>query len=799
MKTLLYSSILLTLGCPQSKTSDTGSLEQPTDTGDQDTGDTDTDVDDTGEPTPTNAEVIDCEISLPVVDGVCEVTANATGVTSTMIQGSILSEDKIYLGGSLTFDSEGVITCVGCECDSANATVITCPEAVVSPGLINPHDHIGFTEGWPIDTQGARYDHRHDWRGSLSTPQNPNGNDGKRWGEVRMLLSGVTSMVGSGKADGLVRNLEYSQQGLDVDAVDNETFPLGDANESFRSDCNWNYKTDEWSAAQELSYIPHIAEGINDYAQEEFFCQSQSVTGEDFTESNVAHVHSIGLHTVDYYHMARDGAQLVWSPRSNISLYGITADVMSFHRFGGIISLGTDWTYSGSMNELRELSCADSYNQNYLNGYFSDLDIWNMATINGARSLGLESTLGSLSEGKIADIAIYKGSDHRSIIEAGVQDLAMVIRGGEFLYGEQQTLSAMGNSCETIDVCGETRSICLEEEFDISYQDLENEVSGAYPAFFCEPPEDEPSCVPFRPSEFEESTSDDRDGDGIGNDSDNCPDMFNPIRPIDAAVQPDLDGDGTGDACDETPLPDDLDGDGTVNNDDNCPFESNDQSLDSDSDGIGDACDDCVDVANPEGVCPPEPGVSTTIYDIQGGLFSIGDAVQISSVAVTAVSGSGFTVQEQAGGEYSGVMVYTGSAPTVTAGQLLNVDGTLDEYYGETQLKDAVITILSSSFSPTGIVLTAAEAATENYEGVLVTIETGTVSNSSYDCSIDGSSCSDPNLWEISGSSGLVVYDRMWEETEQSFIDLTGTIPLTGVIGYRYDRFRIMPRNSSDF
>jgi hypothetical protein len=44
-------------------------------------------------------------------------------------------------------------------------------------------------------------------------------------------------------------------------------------------------------------------------------------------------------------------------------------------------------------------------------------------------------------------------------------------------------------------------------------------------------------------------TTDDSDGDGIPNSSDNCPSVFNPIRPLDIGVQPDSNDNGIGDDC----------------------------------------------------------------------------------------------------------------------------------------------------------------------------------------------------------------------------------------------------------
>ncbi|HWB81079.1 MAG TPA: hypothetical protein VG755_39220, partial [Nannocystaceae bacterium] len=76
---------------------------------------------------------------------------------------------------------------------------------------------------------------------------------------------------------------------------------------------------------------------------------------------------------------------------------------------------------------------------------------------------------------------------------------------------------------------------------------------ASYPLFFCGEPEDEPSCAPYRDGEYGPGISGDADGDGILDDADICPSVFDPIRRLESA-QGDADGDGQGDACDPTPL-----------------------------------------------------------------------------------------------------------------------------------------------------------------------------------------------------------------------------------------------------
>ena len=103
----------------------------------------------------------------------------------------------------------------------------------------------------------------------------------------------------------------------------------------------------------------------------------------------------------------------------------------------------------------------------------------------------------------------------------------------------------------------------------------------------------------------------DRDGDGVEDGSDNCPDTPNP-------GQEDGDGDGVGDVCDNcphTPNPNQLDANGNgvgdacdesdsdddtiVDSEDNCPLTPNADQLDSDGDGVGDVCDNCPTTSDP--------------------------------------------------------------------------------------------------------------------------------------------------------------------------------------------------------
>ncbi len=85
--------------------------------------------------------------------------------------------------------------------------------------------------------------------------------------------------------------------------------------------------------------------------------------------------------------------------------------------------------------------------------------------------------------------------------------------------------------------------------------------------------------------------STDSDGDGVFDDTDNCPFTPNP----DQAGGED---DGVGDAC-----AGDFDGDGVLDGDDNCIDVPNTDQADTDGDGIGDACADAGGGGGGDGGC----------------------------------------------------------------------------------------------------------------------------------------------------------------------------------------------------
>jgi len=765
----------------------------------------------------------------PVTDGRCRVEGSGD---TLRIRANILTPEGVLQGGDVVI-LNGLIACAACDCtaDYPEATVLECPDALVTPGLVNPHDHLTFSQHPPVSPGDERYEHRHDWRKGkgghtkLSVAQNFF-SQGELWGELRMLLGGATSIMGSGGEEGFLRNLDRTNllEGLTHGIPEAPTFPLGDSDGKLVQAGCGDYKKipNPDTRAEKVAYVPHVAEGINDYARNEFLCMSGSVEGsQDLLMESSAFIHGIGLTTADAGLMATEGTGLIWSPRSNVSLYGFTAQVRMYDELGVRIALGTDWPASGSINVLRELGCAESLNKHYFDNYFSERDLIDMATQTAAELSGFGDVIGSIQVGRWADIAVFDGSTnegYRALLDAGVGEVILVLRGGLVQTGDVALVDRLApdDQCDVLDVCGHAKAVCTKRETGFTLAELQQGVAEngdqkfeTYPLFFCDVPPDEPSCVPYRSGEFSGEVADsDPDGDGYPTENDNCPHVFNPPRPMDGGGQPNADTDDLGDACDPCPFdantvdcssvdPDDLDGDGVPNVQDNCPSVQNPDQANQDGDSRGDLCDDCPDEVDP---------CQSTVYEIKQGIVVVGETVSLPPVMVTAVTSNAFYVQhspdeeEYPGPQLSALYVYSGEtdAALVKRGDQVRLQGTVDSFYGKLELTKVTITQEPVTMAmPAPVVLedpatiaTGGVDATA-YEAVLVEVSNVSV--------IDTAPVTDepPPTHEFTVTGNLLVDDYL------HLIDpapLQGEVfeRLTGILHFGWNNTKVAPRDAMD-
>jgi 5-methylthioadenosine/S-adenosylhomocysteine deaminase len=172
------------------------------------------------------------------------------------------------------------------------------------------------------------------------------------------------------------------------------------------------------------------------------------------------------------------GAKLVWSPLSNLLLYGQTALVYEAIREGVTIALGTDWSPSGSRNLLDELKIADialrdlrllgadrilipslsiagkTGNARRDAEIALDKLLVQMVTTNPAKTLRWNHEVGSIEAGKFADLLVIKkpnresakglpDSPYRDLIDATEKDVQLVLVDGEPRSGDVELMAKL--------------------------------------------------------------------------------------------------------------------------------------------------------------------------------------------------------------------------------------------------------------------------------------------------------------------------------------------------------------------
>ncbi|HEY4997555.1 MAG TPA: TRZ/ATZ family hydrolase [Usitatibacter sp.] len=119
-------------------------------------------------------------------------------------------------------------------------------------------------------------------------------------------------------------------------------------------------------------------------------------------------VHAVHLDEVELDTMAREGVSVAHCPSSNLKLASGIAPVAAMRGRGIRVGLGTDGAASNNrldlLNEMRTAALLAKVSSGDAS-IVSAADALEMATLQGARALGLEDRIGSLVAGKSADLA----------------------------------------------------------------------------------------------------------------------------------------------------------------------------------------------------------------------------------------------------------------------------------------------------------------------------------------------------------------------------------------------------------
>ena len=406
-----------------------------------------------------------------------------------------------------------------------NAVVVDLgPKALIFPGLINLHNHPSYDmlEIWPTPSSHVEaatgrplgtepYANRYQWnmvgitsppefRRLVDSPQSllnsPIGlnlySEVGKYAKVKAMLGGETAFQGGPLDprvdDILIRSVDDFNFGRDriashVPSIDGLT---GNDLDSLLT---------RMRSGQVDAWLVHLAEGVRNGQRrpgDTFSSRREFATLVSkglLTDATVI-IHGNALEPEDFAAMraassirldgAGDGlgAKFVWSPLSNLLLYGQTALVYHALRAGVMVSLGTDWSPSGSRNLLDELKIADiALRDPRLLGGDRDLipslsitgksadeqedaeialdkALVEMVTTNPAKTLRWTEEVGSIEPGKFADLLVITKPEHssaenlpnspyRNLIDATEENVRLVLVNGEPLAGDVALMAAL--------------------------------------------------------------------------------------------------------------------------------------------------------------------------------------------------------------------------------------------------------------------------------------------------------------------------------------------------------------------
>ena len=378
-----------------------------------------------------------------------------------VLRGTIVIPGGVITHGYVGIVNGRIVSVSDKQPDIPDAITVN-TEGIILPGFIDVHNHVPWNV-LPRWNPPHLYLNRHQWQadpvflqqvrvpfdnliGDEDVPGGGNVCDMNAYGEMRALAGGTTSILATHAVPcihGLVRNLDFNSGFYGTTELDRERIvsaieipPATDpvARQFFVAQAQFAIAIPFYEGL-----FLHVAEGVDAFSLEEFtFGQSQGLLCSKCTA-----IHGIALGPSQFTAMARAGTSLVWSPRSNITLYGQTADIGAALDAGVRVALAPDWAISGSSNMLDELHFADQWNRDHLGGRLTDRQLVDMVTSIPAQMAGIDDEVGAIRPGLRADLLIING-DHddpaRAVIDARPDDVELVLIQGVALYGARTVM-----------------------------------------------------------------------------------------------------------------------------------------------------------------------------------------------------------------------------------------------------------------------------------------------------------------------------------------------------------------------
>ncbi|MFN2503111.1 MAG: amidohydrolase family protein [Acidimicrobiales bacterium] len=320
-----------------------------------------------------------------------------------------------------------------------DSPVVDTDQSVILPGLIDLHGHPEYNI-FPAWEPPRLYPNRYVWRRDEPAYQvlvaGPMAYLEKvvrlrplcaRYAEMRALVGGVTAIQGASASypdpsEALVRNVDLPIFGKHRARA---FVDLPDAT-----------RAAEVRAAVDRREVDriyvHLAEGVDASSTAELGRLDELGLLGPWTVI----IHGTGLTEGQLEVPKEVGARLVWSPQSNLRLYGATTKVAEALRLGIEVGLGADWLPSGSRSLLDELRVA----RRVLEQQGLRLEprrLVEMVTSTAARIAGLDDRLGTLRVGAPADVTVLERralDADESVLASDASAVNLVAIGGDIAY-----------------------------------------------------------------------------------------------------------------------------------------------------------------------------------------------------------------------------------------------------------------------------------------------------------------------------------------------------------------------------
>jgi 5-methylthioadenosine/S-adenosylhomocysteine deaminase len=387
-----------------------------------------------------------------------ELPLRAAPAEATALRGCILTPTQAIDGGYIVIGGGREIQAI--QKSKPQGVKVHDTGGVILPGMIDLHGHPEFNifAAWEPPKQ---FVNRYAWRGSelykqlVRAPQNKilktlPPKTQLRYAEIRALVGGVTAIQGTGdnatsyQDEALVRNVDKWIFGGQVgrSMIDLPSGQFGKPQlDSILAGI---------AAGEVKAFYIHLAEGRSDNERSTAEFKKLATDLNALTDKTVV-IHGTALSKAQLADMKDQGAKLVWSPQSNLRLYGETTRAADALELGLLVGLGADWLPSGSTSLLAELKVArrELLHQGAKPKAKKLVD---MVTRDAAKIAGLEDRLGQLKAGRPADLVVLERREAdpwENVVEADPSWVELVMIDGDLAYGRADWLDELTSDADS--------------------------------------------------------------------------------------------------------------------------------------------------------------------------------------------------------------------------------------------------------------------------------------------------------------------------------------------------------------